>query len=177
MYMSTIFGTKTIEMLYRFHCSYILAHWSKMFALLQSFVLSHTHSRVYHMAITLTWWAEKAGIAASIAFTSFSRWTASFLVTTLLLHNMTSAKPSTSCRAKTLPVIHVYWNNQFYICYCLPAHENTYYKIHVKVKCVILHNMFAILCIWCSFSCIFVFCLFVFFSSFFHSFVLLICKI
>jgi len=46
--MSTSFGTKTIEMLYRFHFSYILAHWSKTFPLLQSFTLSHTHSRITH---------------------------------------------------------------------------------------------------------------------------------
>ena len=50
MYMSTSFGTKTIEVLHRFHFSYTLLHWSKTFALLQSFTLSlsHTHSRTTH---------------------------------------------------------------------------------------------------------------------------------
>ena len=48
MYMSTSSGTKIIEMLYRFHFSYILAHCSKTFSLLQSFALSHTRSRTTH---------------------------------------------------------------------------------------------------------------------------------
>ena len=45
MYMSTSFGT--IEVLYWFHFSYILAHWSKTFALLKSFALSHTRTHTH----------------------------------------------------------------------------------------------------------------------------------
>ena len=49
MYMSTSFGTKTIEVLYRFHFSYTLPHWSKTFAFLQSFPLSLTHTTHTHI--------------------------------------------------------------------------------------------------------------------------------